>query len=142
MPGSKSDYLEKAVLDFVLGAGTFAKPVTVFVALSTAAYSDAATGSALTEVTATGTAYARVAVTNNAVNFPAATGTSPASKSNAVAVTFPTATASWGTIASFYITDATSLGNVLYGGDLTTAKLIASGDTATFAATAIVITED
>lgn len=140
MAGSKSDYLEKVVLDLVLGGGAFTKPVTVYVALSTAAYSDAATGTAMTEVS--GGAYARVAVTNNATNFPNATGTAPASKNNATAITFPTASAAWGTVTSFYIVDAATLGNILYGGDLTTAKVIGSGDTASFAANSITITED
>jgi hypothetical protein len=139
MAGSKSTYLEKAILDYLLGGGALVKPATLYVALSTALYVDAATGSAMTEV-AVG-AYARVAVTNNATNWPNATGVSPASKQNGTAITFPTATASWGNILSFYIVDAASLGNVLYGGDLTVAKTIGSGDTATFAAASITITE-
>lgn len=140
MAGSKSDYLEKAILDYLLGAGALAKPATVYVALSTAAYSEAATGAAMTEVAGGG--YARVAVTNDATNFPAATGASPATKANGTAITFPTASASWGTVTSFYIVDAGTGGNVLYGGDLTTAKAVGSGDTATFAANSISITED
>lgn len=140
MAGSKSDYLEKAILDFLLGGGALSSPGTIYVALSTAAYSDAATGSSMTEVS--GGSYARVAVTNNSTNWPNATGTSPATKSNGTAVTFPTATGSWGTVASFYLCDASSAGNVLYGGDLTASKAIGSGDTATFASSAITITED
>lgn len=140
MAGSKSDYCEAATLNLWLGATAVTAPATVYIALSTAAYSDAATGSSMTEVS--GGAYARVAVTNNTTNWPAATGTSPATKSNGTAFTFPTATASWGTILSFYIVDAASGGNVLYGGDLTTSKAIASGDTATFAASSITVTED
>lgn len=142
MAGSKSDYLEKAILDYLLGGVALASAGTVYIALSTAAYSDAATGASMTEVSATSTAYARVAVTNNTTNWPAATGTSPASKANGAAFTFPTATGSWGTVTSFYIVDAASAGNILYGGDLTTSKAIASGDTATFAASSITITED
>lgn len=143
MAGSKSDYLEKAILDHVLGGSfTLAKPATVYVALSTAAYSDAATGAAMTEVSTTGTGYARVAVTNNDTNWPGATGTSPTTKQNGAAITFPTASGAWGTVTSFYICDAATGGNVLYGGDLSTAKAINSGDTATFAQNAISITED
>ena len=144
MAGSKSDYLEKAILDYLLGATALAVPPTtatpVYVALSTAAYSDAATGAAMTEVS--GNAYARVAVANNTTNWPASTGTSPAQKQNGTAITFPAATGSWGTVTSFYIVDAAANGNVLYGGDLSVAKAIASGDTATFAANSITITED
>ena len=140
MAGSKSDYLEKKILDYLLGNVTDFRSTTVYIALSTAAYSDAAAGSSMTEVS--GGSYARVAVTNDATNWPAATGTSPATKASGAAFTFPSATASWGTIQSFYIVDASSAGNVLYGGDLTASKTIGSGDTATFASGAITITED
>jgi hypothetical protein len=144
MSGSKSDYLEAALLNLVLGGTAWSAPATTYIALSTAAYSDAATGGAMTEVSTTGTGYARVALTNNATNWPSATGTSPTTKNNGTVITFPTATGSWGTVTSFYIVDAASAGNVLYGGDLGTAKTIASGDTASFATSpvGITITED
>jgi len=142
MAGSKSDYLEKVVLNLVLGGAAYTSPATVYVALSTAAYSDAATGSAMTEVSSSGTNYGRVAVTNNSTNWPNATGTNPAVKQNATAITFPTASAAWGTVLSFYICDASSGGNVLYGGDLSASKVVGSGDTATFSVGAMTITED
>lgn len=140
MAGSKSDYLEAAILNLVLGATAFTAPSPVYIALSTAAYSDAATGAAMTEVS--GGAYTRVAVTNNSTNWPAATGTNPTTKASGAAFTFPTASASWGTVTAFYIVDAATNGNVLYGGDLTASKTIGSGDTATFASGAITVTED
>lgn len=142
MAGSKSDYFEKALLDYVFSATSWTAPTTLYIALSTAAYSDAATGASMSEVSSASTGYARVAVPNNSSNWPAATGTSPTSKGNGTAITFPTASASWGTVSSFYVTDAATNGNVLYGGDLTLAKAISQGDTATFAANAIAITED
>jgi len=143
MAGSKSDYLEKKYLDLVLGATAFTAVTPLGIALSTAAYSDASTGASMTEV-ANSNAYARVSHTNNTTNWPNATGTSPASKSNGAAFTFPTATGSWGTVASFYIVDSTTYGagNVLYGGDLTVSKAITTGDTASFATSAITVTED
>lgn len=137
MAGSKSDYLENALLNGVLGGPQFTLPTTVYIALSTAAYSDAATGSSMTEVT--GGSYARVAVTNNSTNWPNA---SSGAKSNGTVFTFATATADWGTVQSFYIVDALSGGNCLYGADLTTARAIANGDTASFAVGAITITEN
>jgi hypothetical protein len=143
MSGSKSDYLEAALLNLVLGGTAWTAPATTYIALSTAAYSDAATGANMSEVSSTGTAYARVALTNNATNWPAATGTSPTTKANGAVITFTTASGSgWGTVTSFYIVDAASGGNVLYGGDLTASKTITSGDTASFAAAGIQITED
>jgi hypothetical protein len=143
MSGSKSDYLEAALLNLVLGGTAWTAPANVYVALSTATYSDTATGTSMTEVSTTSTGYARVLLTNNATNWPAASGTSPTTKANGTTITFPTASGSWGTVTSFYLVDAASAGNVLYGGDLSASKAIASGDTASFAATTgITITED
>ncbi len=126
MAGSLSDYAEKKVQDLILGGVAFAAPAT-HVALFTVAPSDTGGG---TEVT--GGAYARVNVTNNLTNWPAATGAT-AAKSNGTVVTFATATAAWGTVVAFAIMDATTAGNMLWWGDLTTSKVIASGDTASFA---------
>lgn len=136
MASGKSNYLANALLNGVLGGADFTLPTNVYIALSTAAWSASATGSAMTEV-ASG-AYSRVAVTNNPTNWPAA---SSQSKSNGTVFTFPTATAAWGTILSVYIVDAGSNGNCLYGADLTASRVVASGDTASFAAAAVVVTE-
>lgn len=135
MAGSFSDYLEAAVLNHVFGATSYSAPGTLYVALFTAAPSDSGGG---TEVT--GGSYARVAVTNNTTNFPNASGTSPTSKSNGTTITFPTASASWGTVVAFGIFDASSSGNLICWADLTANKTIASGDTASFAASALAIT--
>lgn len=138
MAGSKTNYLENALLDAVLGGPAFSLPPTVYIALSTAAYADTATGASMSEV-ASGTGYTRVAITNNATNWPAASG---GVKANANAITFPVATAPWGTVQSFYICDAASGGNTLYGGDLATSRSVQSGDTTAFAVGALTITED
>lgn len=134
MAGSKSDFLENELLDHVLGNAAYTAPATVYIALYTAAPTDAGGG---TEVT--GGSYARVAVTNNATNWPAASG---GAKSNGTAVTFPTATANWGTVVAFGILDAASAGNLLYWADLTTSKAVNNGDTASFAVGDIDVTED
>lgn len=140
MAGSKSAFLENKALDMILGTpatgGAYAPPSTVYIALSTSAFSTASTGSSLTEVT--GGAYARVAVNNTTTNWPAAVS---GSKSNGAVFTFPAATANWGTVLSFYIVDASSGGNILYGADLTTSRTINNGDTASFAVSAITLTE-
>lgn len=137
MAGSKSDFLENRILDHLLGGPDFNRPATIFLALSTAAYSDSATGSSMSEVSGGG--YARVAVSNNTTNWPNASGSQ---KANGEVFTFPAATGNWGTVQSFYIVDASSGGNCLYGADLTVARTIASGDTASFAVGSIVITEN
>lgn len=140
MAGSKSAYLRNKILDITLSgaSNTWTSLGTVYVALSTAAFSASSVGSSFSEVSNTSTGYARVAVTANSTNFPAASG---GSKSNGTAINFPAATATWGTVTSFYILDASTNGNVLYGGDLTTARTILSGDTASFASAALTFTE-
>jgi hypothetical protein len=131
-------YLENKALDGVLGGPQYVLPGNVYIALSTAAFTTSATGSSMNEVPSTG-AYARVAVTNTSTNWPnAASGT----KSNGAVFTFPAATANWGTVQSFYITDSATGGNTLYGADLTTARTINNGDTASFAVGAITLTEN
>lgn len=125
MSSGMSAYLEAKILDHVLGGTTYTPPATVYFALSTAAFDPSATGSAMSE--ATGTAYARQAQTNNTTNFPNATGSNPAVKSTGTTVDWGTAGSSWGTIQSVYILDASSAGNVLYGGDLPAPSPVGSG---------------
>jgi hypothetical protein len=136
MAGSKSDYLENKILDIVLGATSYTPAANIYIALSTSAYSDAATGASCNEVS--GGSYARVSATNNATTWPNASG---GVKANGIVFTFPAASGSWGTVQSFYIVDANSSGNILYGADLTSARAITTGDTASFAVGAITITE-
>lgn len=137
MAGAKCLYWQNMALDLGLGGTSWSPPSSIYIALSTAAFSSTSTGSSLTEVT--GGSYARVAVTNNSTNWPNA---SAGSKANGAVFTFPAATAGWGTILSFYIIDASSAGNALYGADLTTSRTINNGDTASFAISAITLTEN
>lgn len=134
MAGSKSDFLELELLDHVLGNAAYSAPATVYIALYTVAPTDAGGG---TE--ATGGSYARVAVTNNKTNWTVAAA---GALSNATEITFPTATAAWGTVVAFAILDAASAGNFLYWGDLTANRTVASGDTAKFAVGDLDVTED
>lgn len=128
---SKTDYAENKTLDHMTGKSTWGA-VTAYVALFTAAPSDAGGG---TEVT--GGSYARKSTA--AGDWNAASG---GSTSNANAITFPTASASWGTVTHFAIFDAASAGNMLRWAPLGTSKAIGNGDTASFAAGALVLTED
>jgi hypothetical protein len=143
MAGSKSNYLECKMLDHVLGGGDYSRPATVYVALFNvlpAADTDRDSGTGYTEVG--GGSYARKSVTNNATNWPAATAGAPSTKTNGTAVSFVTPTDTWGTVVGFAIFDASTAGNMLYHGTLSSPRTIASGDPVQFAAGAIVITED
>lgn len=134
MAGSKSNTLENQILDTVLGGPARSLDATVWVALYTAAPTDAGGG---TEVS--GGSYARVSVTNNVTNWPAAAG---GSKSNGTAIVFPQATANWGTVVAFAVHNHATLDQPLIWGDLTASKSVENGDTAQFDVGGIVYTED
>ena len=112
-----SNFLENALLNATLNATTYTAPATVYVSLWTSDPTDAGSG---TEVS--GGSYARTAV-----SFATASGTS-GNVLNDADVTFPTATASWGTVGWIGINDAATSGNLLYHTALDTAKAIDSGD--------------
>lgn len=134
---SASDYLEKKIIDHVLGKQTYTPPDTIYIGLTTVAVVDADTGSTVTEPSSG--AYARVAVTNNATNFPNATGTS-ATKSNGTDIVFPEATASWGTVTHFFYADALTGGNILFHGELTSPAAVGTGVTPKFSTGSLTIT--
>ena len=59
---------------------------------------------------------------------------------NSSAVTFPTATGTWGTITHIGILDASTSGNLLYYTALDASKSIASGDVFTIASSNLSVT--
>jgi hypothetical protein len=133
---SFNDFLENELLDHVFGNAAYTAPATVYVALYTAAPTDAGGG---TEVgTGTWTNYARVAVTNNATNWPAAAA---GAKSNGTDIDFGTVTASGAvTVVACAILDAASAGNFLAWAPLASNKTVNNGDTFKFAANDLDIT--
>lgn len=126
MAGSFSDFLELELLDHVFGAAAYSAPATLYIALFTAAPTDAGGG---TEVT--GGSYARKDVTNNATNFPAAAA---GAKANGTDITFVQATGTWGEIQAFGVFDQLTGGNLLAWCDATVFKTVSSGDTYKIAA--------
>jgi len=127
---SFSDYLENNILDHVFKNTAFTQPTNLYVALFTAAPSDAGGG---TEVS--GGAYARV--NHNTWDVSAVGATA-----NTTEVLFASATANWGTITHIGIFDAVTLGNLIAWAPLTASKAINSGDQARFATGDIDITLD
>jgi hypothetical protein len=124
-----SNYLENKLLDHALRYGTapYTGASTIYLALFVNTSGNAATnleaGTLTDEVSTSGTAYARQAVT-----FAAASSGSSATNAT---VTFPTATASFGTITHVAVMDGDTegAGNVLFYGAVTTSKTIDTGDT-------------
>lgn len=124
-----STYLENAMVNAVLRNTTYTSPATVYVALFTTDPTDAGTG---TEVS--GNAYQRTAVTFGAPSSGVST--------NSGAVTFPTATGSWGTVTHIGIMDASTSGNLLFHTALDTSKTITSGDIFTISTGNLSVTLD
>ncbi|CAN7360675.1 phage tail fiber protein [Paenibacillus sp. LjRoot56] len=114
-----SNYLENAILNhFLRGGSAVSQPSAIYLGLFTDAAGIVA-DQPTTEVS--GGSYARTAVTCSA----STTGTT----ANTGDVTFPTASASWGTINYVGVFDASTSGNLLFWGALTASKTVASGDT-------------
>lgn len=132
--GSKSNFLENAVLDHLLNSpgSAFTASGTLYVGLWNDPLSDVSDGSAAGEVS--GGSYARTAVTFGAAGAGAI--------ANDGDVTFPTASASWNTVSGFAVCDSLTGGELYYWGDITTPKLVDDGDTAKFLTGDIDITED
>jgi len=121
-----SNYLENKVVGHVFGGAAYTAPATLYVALYTSAPSDTGGG---TEVS--GGAYARQT---------AAFTISADTASNTSAIEYPTATANYGTVVAVGVFDASSSGNLLAYGNLTTSKTVSTGDVFRFNAGAIDIT--
>jgi hypothetical protein len=129
--GSFSNYLENKILDHVFKTASFSVPTNIYVALSTADPGESGGGIA----EPSGNGYART-ICNS---WDAASG---GATQNTNAVTFPTATGSWGTISHFALFDAATGGNMLAYGALTVSKTVTTGDTPKFNAGDIDVTLD
>ena len=126
-----SNYLEDQITGWIAGTTFASAPTATFVQLYNGDPTD--TGSSGTAL------YSRVSVASGAGSWTRGTGGN-GTITNASAITITssaTATASATYVAVF---DASSSGNLLFYGALTTAKTIASGDEVKFNASALTLT--
>jgi hypothetical protein len=114
MAGNLTNYLENKLIDHFLGTTSYTMPAAVYIGLFTVAPTDAGGG---TEVT--GGSYARQAAT-----FSAASSGATSNDTNIDFTGMPSAT----TVA-IGIFDASTSGNMLLYGTLTTNKTTDAGDT-------------
>jgi hypothetical protein len=128
-----SNYLENKLIDQIFRGQAYTFPANLYFGLLTAAPSDTGGG---TEVS--GGSYARVEVAASMANFAgtqaagsttASSGTSGTTSNNGN-ITFPAPTGSWGVVSYMGVYDASSGGNLLCYGALTTPKTVNSGDSA------------
>ena len=120
-----SDYTENLLAQWLLTNAAVTRPTAWYVALFTAAPSDSGGG---TELSTGG--YARQAVTFSVTGAVA---------SNTAIIDF-VSSGDWANITHVGIFDASSAGNLLAHGALTTPRDPASGDTVRFAAGALTLT--
>jgi len=121
-----SNYTENLALTWLLTSGAATRPDAWYLALFTTDPTDAGTG---TEVS--GGSYARQTIAFTVTGDTA---------SNSATVTFPAATANWGSISHVGIYDASTAGNLLFHGSVTTPKTIETGDTFQVSASNLSIT--
>lgn len=109
--GQAMPYLQGKLVGLALGAIAWTPPSTLYVIAST----DPFTVSATAPTEPSGGSYARVVVPNNATSWGAPSGSNPTQVANLTEWDFAVATANWGTIASLFLADAATGGNLLYG---------------------------
>lgn len=112
-----SDYLELKLLDHSLGTAAYTAPTDVYVGLHTGSPADDDSGA--NEITGNG-------YTRKVAAFAAASAGSAATNAT---ITFDAATGNWGTITHISLYDASTSGNLLFHGAVTTSKTIETGDT-------------
>ena len=133
--GEISNYLVNKLLDLVFNNTAFTPPSTTYVALCDSAVADTNTGSTISEPS--GGSYARKEVQPNGGSSPTWDLAASGVVDNGAAVTFATATGSWGTITGVAICDASSAGNVLFYDNAMTDQAVGTDDTPEFPAGAL-----
>jgi len=140
MANNAAKYLEQARINWIRGTVYPTVPANFYVALYTT-MPTAQDGTGAVEVS--GGAYARQAVASGTSPWVATAASGTAQQtSNVNQISFPQATANWGTILGIGIYDASSGGNLLWFGTLTSSQTVNNGFTFVIAANNLVIQED
>lgn len=132
----------EAILNEVFRGTAATWPATYYVALLTTNPSDDAGTGLVESTTAVWTNYARASIANATGSWAAPAGgtTSPQTVSNAVAISFGTATTTANeTISGFAIYDAATAGNLKFWGAFGTPPVVQNGDPVSFAIGALVV---
>ena len=123
--------LRDDILNWLKGTAFPATLANTYVAALTTAPT-AIDGTGAVEVSTSGTAYARQAVASSGWSAISASGSGLSALeviSNSALIAFAQATANWGTVVGLALYDASTAGNLLAYGDLTTSVAVNSGDT-------------
>ena len=133
----KTNFLEDLVLNRFLRNVAGTGPYPAYVALGTSATTPSENGSGFTEVS--GGSYARQAAGFSA---PVSVNGAPNTVTNPSAISFPQATASWGTVRWIGIFTAVSGGTLLYFQQLASDKVVGIDDIFEFLTGTLIIGED
>jgi len=129
-----SDFLEQKLLETVLNNAAFPTVSTTYVALHTTSPLDDGSGAECV-----GTNYVRI----DTGAFTSMTGITDGQTENTAEIAFAQASdATWGTITHIGLWDASTSGNLLYHGALTSSKTIDTNDTFKIAAGDLIVTLD
>lgn len=134
MAGNATNFTEDMIVQLLYRTGSPTKPAGMWHALYTAAPGEAGGG---TEVVGGG--YARVNLAPLDANWAATSGGN-GTTSNLAAITFSTPSATWGAVTDMAQLDASTAGNMITYGPLTTPKTISNGDAAPSFAIGAVVT--
>ena len=115
-----STYMEDRIVNFMRGVA-----ITGQAAAYVALFTDAASVAGLEAGTLTG----EVSGGSYARELAGLTVSADGVSANAADITFPTASAAWGTVTYVALMDAITAGNVLMHSALDVAKVVGSGDT-------------
>ena len=129
---SVTRYASNQILDYNFGKITYTAPASFFVGLSTTSISSS--GSNSTEPV--GASYARVEVVNSKTNFRYS---SNGCLVNAVSITFPESSGSWGTITDLAFWDTSTSGSIWYYATLPSSKVVQTTTVVSFSPSAIAI---
>jgi hypothetical protein len=128
-----SQYAEAKIVDHLNGKTSYTMPTHACLALCTATVTSASTGSSITEAGYTG--YARL---DFVANWTAATtGVTPSVGVNTASANFATCTGGTSTCTYFAICDATTTGNVIWWGTLSSVTISTTQTPASVAASAL-----
>ena len=126
-----SNYLEDQITGWIAGTTFAAAPTATFVQLYSQDPTDAGS--------ATGALYSRVSIASGAGSWTRGTGNA-GTITNASAFTITSSATATASATHVAVWDASTAGNLLFFGQLTTAKTVASGDEVKFNASALTLT--
>jgi len=134
---------DTSILQYVLGKAAYTAPAGCYAALFSATpTADNGTFTEITSGNSPGYTRATVDAANAAAAWSATTTDATGVwKTNAAAITFPTASGGWTAVTGYGLYDSLTVGTLLYWGTFGSATTVGSGATASFAAGALKVTE-